>query len=51
MAKEKSITELKDEKKQLSTRSKTILETAKGEKGYSFRSHCQAQSPILSVQA
>lgn len=32
MAKEKSITELKDEKKQLSTRSKTILETAKGEK-------------------
>lgn len=32
MAKEKSITELKDEKKQLSTRSKTILEAAKGEK-------------------
>ena len=32
MAKEKSITELKDEKKQLSTRSKAILKAAKGEK-------------------
>lgn len=32
MAKEKSITELKDEKRQLATRSKTILEAAKGEK-------------------
>lgn len=32
MAKEKSITELKDEKKQLSARSKAILEKAKGEK-------------------
>ena len=32
MAKEKSITELKDEKKQLSTRSKEIISVAKGEK-------------------
>lgn len=32
MAKEKSITELKDEKKQLSTRSKAIIDAAKGEK-------------------
>ncbi len=32
MAKEKSITELKDEKKQLSSRSKAIISTAKGEK-------------------
>ncbi len=32
MAKEKSITELKDEKKQLSTRSKEIIAAAKGEK-------------------
>lgn len=32
MAKEKSITELKDEKKQLSSRSKTIISAAKGEK-------------------
>lgn len=32
MAKEKSITELKDEKKQLSARSKAIIEAAKGEK-------------------
>jgi HK97 family phage major capsid protein len=32
MAKEKSITELKDEKKQLSARSKVIIEAAKGEK-------------------
>lgn len=32
MAKEKSITELKDEKKQLSARSKAIIEKAKGEK-------------------
>lgn len=32
MSKEKSITDLKDEKKQLSSRSRTIIETAKGEK-------------------
>lgn len=32
MAKEKSITELKDEKKQLSARSKEVIEKAKGEK-------------------
>lgn len=32
MSKEKSITDLKDEKKQLSSRSRTIIQTAKGEK-------------------
>ena len=32
MAKEKSITELKDEKKQLQSRSRSIIEAAKGEK-------------------